>query len=314
MEKRAIGNSGLKVSLIGLGCNNFGGRLDLAASKPVIHKALDLGIDFFDTANIYGSPVGGSELVLGEVLGARRKDIVLATKLGKQMSAAGALKGGSRSTIITATEDSLRRLKTDWIDLMYMHDPDPNTPIEESLRALDDLIRQGKVRYIGCSNFAAWQLAEAAGVADHRNLHHFICSQDEYSLVARAPEKEMIPAMKHFGMGLIPYFPLASGLLTGKYKRDAMPKGARITDSEYFAKYFLADPAIWTRIERLEAFCAEQGRSMTELAFSWLAARQPVASIIAGATKAEQLEQNAKAAGWKLTAEDMKRVDDLLKV
>ena len=314
MEKRAIGNSGLKVSLIGLGCNNFGARMDIAASKPVIHKALDLGIDFFDTANIYGSPTGASETILGQVLGDRRKDIVLATKCGKQMSAAGALKGGSRSTIITATEDSLRRLKTDYIDLMYMHDPDPNTPIEESLRALDDLIRQGKVRYIGCSNFAAWQLAEAACVADQRNLHHFICSQEEYSLLARTPEKEMIPAMKHFGLGLVPYFPLASGLLTGKYKRDAMPRGARLTESEWFAKVFLADPLVWTRIERLEKFCAEHGRSMTELAFSWLAARQPVASIIAGATKPDQLEQNAKAADWKLTAEDMKRIDELLKV
>ena len=312
MEKRAIGNSGLKVSLIGLGCNNFGMRLDLAASKPVIDKAIELGIDFFDTANIYGA--GASETIIGEVLGKRRKDIVLATKCGKQMNAAGALKGGSRSAIITATEDSLRRLKTDYIDLMYMHDPDANTPIEESLRALDDLVRQGKVRYIGCSNFAAWQLAEAACVADQRNLEHFICSQDEYSLLARAPEKEMIPAMKHFGMGLIPYFPLASGLLTGKYKRDAMPKGARITGNDYFSNYFLADPNIWTRIERLEKFCAEHGHSMTELAFSWLAARAPVASIIAGATKPEQLEQNAKAAGWKLTAEDMKKIDELLKV
>ena len=314
MEKRAIGNSGLKVSLIGLGCNNFGSRMDRAASGPVIEKALDLGIDFFDTANVYGSPTGESETILGHVLGTRRKNVVLATKCGKQMSSTGALKGGARSTIITSVEDSLRRLKTDWIDLMYMHDPDPSTPIEESLRALDDLVRQGKVRYIGCSNFAAWQLAEAAYVADHRNLHHFICSQDEYSLLTRAPEKEMIPAMKHFGLGLIPYFPLASGLLTGKYKRDAMPKGARLTQSEKLAKYFLADPNVWTRIEKLEAFCDEQGHSMTELAFSWLGARQPVSSIIAGASNPAQLEENVKSANWKLTAEDMKRIDDLLMV
>jgi len=313
METRQIGKSGLSASLIGLGCNNFGVQLDRTKSRPVIEKALELGINFFDTANIYGNPKGESESILGEILGSRRKDVVIATKSGKAMDANGALKGSSRSTILRAVEDSLRRLKTDWIDLLYMHDPDPRTPIEETLRTLDDLVRAGKVRYIGCSNFSAWQVADAAWTASQCSLNRFICCQSEYNLLARAPEQELLPALDRFGLGLVPYFPLASGLLTGKYKRDAMPKGARLTEMAWFANYQLS-PANWRKIERLEKFCSDHGRAMIELALGWLAANPAISSIITGATRPEQLEQNFVATGWKLTADEMKQVDELLKV
>src|SRR5437016_4121002 len=206
MQIRNLGRSGLQVSLVGLGCNNFGGRLDLAATRKVVHRALDLGITLFDTADIYGER-GRSEEYLGESLGDRRKDIVLATKFGMAMDDAGTRKGASRRYILSAVEASLRRLKTDWIDLYQLHQPDPLTPIEETLRALDDLIRQGKARYVGCSNLPAWQVVEALWTAEQLELHAFISCQDEYSLVVRTPEKELIPAMQHHGRGLPPFLP-----------------------------------------------------------------------------------------------------------
>ena len=228
MQERNLGSSGLRVSLVGLGCNNFGGRIDLEATRKVVHKALDLGITLFDTADVYGER-GGSERFLGEVLGERRKDIVLATKFGMDMDDAGRMKGGSRAYVMKAVEDSLRRLRTDWIDLYQLHRADPLTPIEETLRALDDLVRQGKVRYVGCSNLAAWQVVEAQWTADTKNLNAFASCQDEYSLVVRDIERELVRAIEAYRMGLLPFFPLASGLLTGKYKRDAPPpKGTRL--------------------------------------------------------------------------------------
>jgi aryl-alcohol dehydrogenase-like predicted oxidoreductase len=310
MQRRQLGSSGLKVSLVGIGCNNFGSRLDLEAARKVVHKALDLGIDHFDTADIYG-PGGASEKMLGEILASRRRDAVIATKCGKPMDKEGRLRGGSRRYIMAAVEDSLRRLKTDWIDLLYMHDPDPQTPIEESLRTLDDLVRQGKARYIACSNFAAWQVAEAHWAAREINTNAFAACQDEYNLLERAPEKELLPAIRACGLGLVPYFPLASGLLTGKYKRDAMPKGARLTEGAWFAKHHQVDKN-WGKVEALRAFCKSREREMTELAFSWLAARPEVASIIGGATSAEQVEQNAKAAGWALGAADLQEIDRVM--
>jgi len=312
MKQRPLGKSGLQVSLVGLGCNNFGGRIDLEASRKVVHKALELGITLFDTADIYGE-LGGSETILGQVLGDRRKDIVLATKFGMEMDDAGVLRGASRRYILSAVEASLRRLKTDWIDLYQLHTPDPLTSIEETLRALEDLIRQGKVRYIGCSNLPAWQVVEALWTARHLGFNAFVTCQDEYSLLVRNPERELLPAMQAYGLGLLPYFPLASGLLSGKYKRNKpMPDGARLTKTQRLADRYLTD-VNWQIVERLEGFCAARGHSLLELAFSWLAARPMVSSVIAGATKPEQLEQNVKAVDWALTPEDMTEIDGLTK-
>ena len=249
------------MSVVGLGCNNFGGRIDLEASRKVVHKALDLGITLFDTADVYGN-LGGSEDFLGQILGDRRKDIVLATKFALPMDEAKALKGASRHYVMSAVEASLKRLRTDWIDLYQLHRPDPLTPIEETLRALDDLIRQGKVRYIGCSNLPAWQVVEAVWTAKQLGLNAFISCQDEYSLLVRDPERELTPAMQAYGLGLLPYYPLVGGLLTGKYRRDApMPAGARLTGARLtyttdFADRYLTD-VNWAIVEGLANFCAE---------------------------------------------------------
>jgi aryl-alcohol dehydrogenase-like predicted oxidoreductase len=310
METRNLGTSGLRVSPVGLGCNNFGGRIGLEESRAVVHKALDLGITLFDTADSYGNR-GGSEELLGQILGERRKDIILATKFGLPMDEAEELRGASRRYVMTAVEASLRRLKTDWIDLYQLHRPDPLTPIEETLRALDDLIRQGKVRHVGNSNFAAWQAVEAHWTARDCNLNRFIACQNEYSLLKRDIEAELVPAMLACGLGLLPYFPLAAGVLTGKYRRAAPPPpGTRLARMQGLAERYLT-PANWTIVERLEDFCARRGHSLLELAFSWLLARRPVASVIAGATKPEQVEQNVKAAGWALTADDLAEIDRL---
>jgi len=308
MQIRNLGQSGLRVSEIGLGCNNFGGRLDEAGTRAVIHKALDLGITLFDTADVYGER-GGSETLMGRVLGADRKRIVLATKFAMPMDDSGEMIGGSRRYIMSAIEDSLRRLQTDYIDLYQMHQVDPRTPIEETLRALDDLIRQGKVRYIGCSNFAAWQMTEAAWTARHLGLNSFISCQDEYSLVHRAPEAELLPAARQLGFGLLPYFPLASGLLTGKYRRNvALPPGTRFAGTQRLADRYLTERN-WTVAEKLGDFAEAHGHTMLELAFSWLLAQSPVASVIAGATKPEQLEQNVKAGTWALTPDELTEID-----
>jgi aryl-alcohol dehydrogenase-like predicted oxidoreductase len=310
METRNLGTSGLRVSAVGLGCNNFGGRIGLDESRAVVHRALDLGITLFDTADTYGNR-GGSEDCLGQVLGDRRKDIVLATKFGLPMDEAKILSGASRRYIMTAAEASLRRLRTDWIDLYQLHTPDALTPIEETLRALDDLIRQGKVRYVGNSNFAAWQAVAADWTARHHDLDRFVSCQNEYSLLKRDIEAELAPAMQACGLGLLPYFPLAAGLLTGKYRRQAAPpQGTRFARMQGLADRYLT-PANWTILERLEDFCARRGHSLLELAFSWLKARPAVASVIAGATKPEQVEQNVKAASWELTPDDLAEIDRL---
>src|SRR5256885_795050 len=296
MQIRNLGGSGLRVSAVGLGCNNFGQRTNLETSRKVIHRAIDLGITLFDTADIYAG-MGGSETVLGEVLGDRRKDIVLATKFSKPMSQDGTKQGASRRYIMSAVEASLRRLKTDYVDLYQQHDYDSLTPIEETLRALDDLIRQGKVRYIGNSNFPAWRVAEAEFTARAINVSRFVSCQDEYSLVVRDIEKELLPAALEYKLGLLPFFPLASGLLTGKYKRGA----AAPEDTRFGKAPALRDRYVTPRnediVEKLQAFAQARGHSMLELAFSWLAARPQVASVIAGATRPEQVEQNVKEIG-----------------
>jgi aryl-alcohol dehydrogenase-like predicted oxidoreductase len=308
MQERNLGKSGLGVSLVGLGCNNFGGRIDVEAARKVVHKALDLGITLFDTADVYGER-GGSETCLGQVLGDRRKDIVLATKFGMVMDDAEKLKGGSRRYVMRAVEDSLKRLKTDWIDLYQLHRNDPATPTEETLRVLDDLIRDGKVRYVGCSNLPAWRVVEAHFVAAMKGLNGFVSMQDEYSLLVRGIERDVLPVAREYGLGILPYFPLASGLLTGKYRRNAaMPEGARLTNTQRLADRYMTE-ANWEKVERLDAFCRERGRTLLELAFSWLAANAAVSSVIAGATKPEQLEANVKAADWMLTPEDLADID-----
>jgi aryl-alcohol dehydrogenase-like predicted oxidoreductase len=308
VNNRTLGKSGLEVSVVGLGCNNFGMRIDLEATRNVVARALDLGITLFDTADIYGG-MGGSETMLGQVLGERRKDIVLATKFAGPMAEGRTRRDASRRYIVTAVEASLRRLKTDWIDLYQLHFPDPVTPLEETLGALDDLVHQGKVRYIGCSNLPAWQMVESQWISRERGLQRFISAQDEYSLIARQIEGEKIPAAVAYGMGILPYFPLASGLLTGKYKRGAQADaGTRFGSIQRLAERYSTDTN-WALVERLEAFCAKRGRTLLELAFSWLLARPAVASVIAGATKPEQLDANVKAAGWALTPEDLAEID-----
>jgi aryl-alcohol dehydrogenase-like predicted oxidoreductase len=310
MKQRTLGRSGLQVSLVGLGCNNFGARIDLDSTRKVVHKALDCGITLFDTADSYGNR-GGSEIFLGKILGERRKDVVLASKFSSPMNDEGTLKGASRRYIFSAVEASLRRLRTDWIDLYQLHWPDPATPMEETLRALDDLVHQGKVRYIGCSNLAAWQVADAHWISRSLRLYPFISCQNEYSLLVRGVERELVPAMKEYALGLLPYFPLASGLLTGKYKRNKpAPKDTRMAAWPQLGDRYLNE-ANWEIVECLEEFCARQKHTLLELAFSWLAANPVTASVIAGATKPAQVEQNARAAGWELTAEQLAEVDRL---
>lgn len=308
MELRNLGNSGLTVSQVGLGCNNFGQRLDVEATRRVVHRALDCGITLFDTADSYGNR-GGSESQLGEILGERRKDVVLATKFGWPMDDVDVKRGGSRRYLMQAVEASLQRLRTDWIDLYQLHTPDPRTPIEETLRALDDLVRQGKVRYIGCSNFAGWQLADAVWTARQRALTAFVSAQNEYSLLVRDVEKELVPAMQSFGVGLLPYFPLAGGLLSGKYRRgETLPAGARLTETKRSADRFLTEHN-WSRVDALEAFFGPRGRTLLQVAFAWLASRPTVASVIAGATRPEQVNANVAAVATRLDAEDLATID-----
>jgi aryl-alcohol dehydrogenase-like predicted oxidoreductase len=274
----------------------------------VIHKALDLGITLFDTADTYGNR-GGSETDMGQVLGDERKRIVLASKFGMPMDDVDVKVGGSRRYIMQAVEDSLRRLRTDWIDLYQIHQPDRRTPIEETLRALDDLVRQGKVRYIGCSNFPAWQVVEAQWTARANGLNAFVSCQDEYSLLVRnVAEPELRPAMLQYGMGLLPFSPLASGALTGKYRRDApLPAGTRLANTARLADRYLT-ARNWAVVEQLGDFAGQRGHTLLELAVSWLLAQAPVASVIAGATRPEQLEQNVKAGGWALSGEELAEI------
>jgi aryl-alcohol dehydrogenase-like predicted oxidoreductase len=307
METRNVGNSGLKVAVVGLGTNNFGMRCDLEASRKVIDRALELGVNLFDTADVYGA--GKSEEIIGEVLGERRKDVVLATKFA--MTGFNAPVRADRRYVIEACEASLRRLKTDWIDLYQIHRPDPSTPFEETARALDDLIRAGKVRYVGVSNFAGWQIADIQWTARSLGLNSFISHQDEYSLVMRDIEKEVLPAAKAHGLGLLPFFPLASGLLTGKYRRDqAAPEGTRLSNAFMGNRYLTA--ANFDVVEKVEPFAQGKNRSLLDLAFGWLLANPQLSSVIAGATSPEQVEANVAAAEWKLTAEEAAEVNEIL--
>ena len=308
MEQRNLGRSGLIVSAVGLGCNNFGGRSDYAATRAVVHKALDLGITFFDTSDTYGED-GASEEYLGRALASRRDEIVLASKFARPMDREGRLQGASRRYIMSAVEASLKRLGTDRIDLYQQHIADPRTPIEETLRALDDLVRQGKVRYIGCSTLSAWQVVEAQWTATHFGLDRFVACQERYNLLERQLDQELMPVVQSYGLGLIPFAPLANGLLTGKYRRDRpLPAGARLTTTPRTAERYLTETN-WAVVERLDGFCAARGCSLLELAFGWLLQRPAVASVIAGATTPEQVEANVRAAAWAPAREDMDEID-----
>ncbi|MBX6723212.1 MAG: aldo/keto reductase [Dactylosporangium sp.] len=314
MSYRRLGASGLAVSVVGLGCNNFGGRIDAERSNEVIDAALEAGITLFDTADSYG--VGRSEEILGAALRARgrRDDVIIATKFGSDLRGAnGADFGarGGRRYIVRAVEASLRRLQTDWIDLYQVHWPDLATPLEETMAALDDLVRSGKVRYIGHSNFAGWQVADAAWIARTGHLTPFISAQNEYSLLKRDVEKDLIPACERFGLGVLPYFPLASGLLTGKYRRgEPAPEGTRLASGPAAARLAAAP---WDTIEAVEKFAAQRDLSMLDVAIGWLAAQPAVASVIAGATRPEQVRANVAAVRWQPSAEDLAELDEITK-
>ncbi|MFX0591610.1 aldo/keto reductase [Melissospora conviva] len=314
MTYRRLGDSGLMVSVVGIGCNNFGRKLDADGTRVVVDAALEAGINFFDTADIYGEPHGGSEELLGAALKGRRDDVVVATKFGMNMSGMNGPDHGARGArryIVRAVEASLRRLDTDFIDLYQMHEPDPGTPIDETLAALHDLVQAGKVRYLGNSNFAGWEIADADWTARAGGLTPFISAQNRYSLLERAIEEEVVPACERFGLGLLPFFPLANGLLTGKYQRDqAPPAGSRLAGGGRYAERLAAAP--WDTIEAIEAYAAERGLSMLQVAIGGLAAQPAVASVIAGATSAEQVQENAAAGTWEPSAEDLAALDDLL--
>jgi aryl-alcohol dehydrogenase-like predicted oxidoreductase len=311
MDLRRLGATGLRVSLLGLGCNNFGERIDLEASRNVVHKALDLGVNYFDTADTYGRR-GGSEECLGKILGSRRPDVILATKFGLPMTHEAPARNASRRYIMQAVEASLGRLRTDWIDVYQLHFPDPATPTEETLRALDDLIHQGKVRYIGCSNFAAWQIADAHWISRQLDLHRFISCQNAYNMLLFSRSREWLQALEAYGMGLIPAYPLAGGLLTGKYRRgQAMPKEWRLGAVEHVNRRF-ATERNWNLIEILQAFAAARDMTLHELALSWLTAQPVVTSIIAGASNPDQLKQNFKAATRVLMPADKSEVDRII--
>jgi aryl-alcohol dehydrogenase-like predicted oxidoreductase len=307
MEYKSLGSSGLQVSAVGLGCNNFGMRIDKEKSAEVVGRALELGINFFDTADIYGGTQ--SEQFLGEALGERRQHVIVATKFGGPTGEGPGNRGGSRGYIMQAVEASLRRLNTDYIDLYQYHFPDLNTPIEESLRAMDDLVRSGKVRYIGSSNMSSWQAVEAHWVTTSEHLNPFITAQNEYSLIDRRAERELVPACRKYGIGLLPYFPLASGLLTGKYSRGETPADdTRIGAWGARGERLLTDRN-FDVVEGLQKFAAERDKSLLDIAIGWLASQEVVSSVIAGATKPEQVEQNAAAADLHLSPEELAEID-----
>lgn len=308
MQTRQLGNTGLQVSLIGLGCNNFGARMTTDEARPIVHKALDLGVSLFDTADSYGS--GGSESALGEILGARRQDVVLASKFGLSLEdSPRRVVPTTRAYIMDAVEGSLRRLKTDWIDLYQLHALHAETQMDEVLRALDDLVTQGKVRHAGCSNLSAWQVVDANWTADKLGLTAFASSQNEYNLLNRNVEKELLPALREKQMGFLPFYPLAAGVLTGKYRQGGdIPAGTRLDKMDHLAARFFNDETMEIA-EALRTFAEAHGRTLLELAFAWLASRDVIPSIIAGSSRPEQVEANVAAVEWQLSDEEVGEID-----
>jgi aryl-alcohol dehydrogenase-like predicted oxidoreductase len=321
MEYRRLGKSGLKVSEIGLGGNNFGGRIDEKESISVIRSALDLGINFLDTADIYSG--GHSEECVGKAVKGKRSEVIIATKVAGPMGELPNERGASRHHIVNALDASLKRLNTDYIDLYYIHMPDPTTPIEETLRTLDNLVRAGKVRYIGCSNFAAWQLCEALWTSRVNNLESFIVIQSQYNLLERSIELELVPCCQAYGISVIPWGPLASGFLTGKYQRGKPPPvGTRLAAPQPpprqppagfpagrpMFRSVLTDTN-FDKLEKLQKFAEEHGHTVGELAIAWLLSHSWLSSVIAGATSPEQVSANVAAASWKLTSQETAQLD-----
>ncbi|MFP5335508.1 MAG: aldo/keto reductase [Actinomycetes bacterium] len=310
MRYRQLGDSGLTVSAVGLGCNNLGARIDAERTAEVVHAALEAGITLFDTADVYGGRPGRSEELLGAALGPHRDEVVVATKFGADMGGANGPDWGvrgSRRYVRRAVEASLRRLGTDWIDLYQLHRPDPFTPVEETLGALHELVLEGKVRYVGSSNLSGWQVVDADWTARTQGLSRFVSAQNEYSLLDRDVEAELVPACEHVGVGLLPYFPLASGVLTGKYRRGAAaPAGSRLAGRP--ERLSTVD---FDRVEALEAYAVERGLTLLDVAIGGLAAQPAVASVIAGATRAEQVWANVAAGSWQPAPEDLAALDDV---
>ena len=309
MEYRQLGASGLRVSVIGLGGNTFGRYVDEAGTSAIVTAALEAGINFFDTADIYSQ--GVSEEYLGRAIRGRRDDVLIATKVGMRAGERPNDTGASRKHVVESCERSLRRLGIEAIDLYQIHRFDPTTPHEETLAALDDLVRAGKVRYIGCSQYAAWQLTHGLWVSDRRNLAHFVSIQPEYNLLARDIERELVPCCLEFGVGVIPFFPLAAGVLTGKYKPGQPPPPETRGSQAQGFEARLKREALET-VQRLDAWARAHGHSAAELALAWLAAQPAVSTIIAGARRPEQVTANAKAAEWKLTPEELAEIDHVL--
>ena len=310
MEYRSIGKSGLKVSEIGLGTNSFGNRADEQTSISVIEHALELGINLIDTAEMYAQ--GRSEEIVGKALKGKRSQVIIATKFGYPTSIGPRERGGSRNYIMKAVEHSLKSLNTEYIDLYYFHYPDPETPIEETLRAMDDLVRSGKVRYIGCSNFAAWQLCEALWTSKLHDLEPFIAVQSRYNLLDRNIEREVVPCCQAYGVGVVPWGPLASGFLTGRFRRgEKIPEEARLANPPAIYQDVLSDTN-FDKLARLGDFAEERGHSVGELAIAWLLSHSWLSSVITGATRIEQLSQNVATTDWKLTAEDTAQLDALI--
>ncbi|MQG20654.1 MAG: aldo/keto reductase [SAR202 cluster bacterium] len=311
MKYKRMGNSGLNVSAVGLGTNNFGMRMDYESTELVLKKCLDQGINFIDTANIYGGR-GKSEEFIGQALVGTRDKYLLATKVSGPMGDGPNDRGNSRKHIMDEVENSLRRLQTDYIDLYQIHFTDPETPIDETIRVLDDLVHQGKVRYIGCSNFAGWQLTEALWTSIHEHLTSFISIQSQYSMLERDVEREVLPVCTAYDLSFIPYSPLAGGFLTGKYQRGAdIPEGTRFAGNQRAQSRFLTD-SNYDVLEGLEQFAQERDHTIGELAIAWLLNNSSIDSVISGATSEEQVVNNAKAAEWELTTDDMESLDEIL--
>jgi aryl-alcohol dehydrogenase-like predicted oxidoreductase len=310
MEYRNLGNSGLIVSALGLGTNNIGRQVDMPTTQAIVDKCLEYGMTYFDTADIYGGERGKSEEFLGRALKPHRRDVVIATKGSGPMGNGPYWSGASRRYLMDALEASLRRLDTEYIDLYQIHFPDPRTPIEETLRALDDMVRSGKVRYVGCCNHSGLEIADAAAAAEREHLSPFISAQNRYNLIERDVEKDVVPASLAHGLGVVPFYPLLAGLLTGKYRRDFTPEGTRLTSGIHFYDGILEN-ANYTLIEQLTDFAQERGHALLELAIGWLASQPAVGTVITGATRVDQIEQNLQSCEWRLTPDELTKVDEL---
>ncbi len=311
MEYRNLGKAGVKVSAVGVGCNQFGGKVDAAGTKAIVQRAMELGINFFDTADVYGNPGGTSEEFLGAALQGQWENVVVATKGRFKMGEGPNDLGASRYHILNAVEASLRRLRTDHIDLYQIHAWDETTPIEETLRALDDLIRAGKIRYIGASQYSAWQMCRSNDVAEMMGWEPFVTVQAHYHVLERGIERELLPYCEWANIGILPYFPLAGGFLTGKYKRgEPAPAGSRGEKSPY-VQHQMTD-ANFDKLDKLRAFADAHGHTLHELAFAWLLSNKQVASVIAGATNPDQVTANANTIGWKLSEDELKELKEIL--